>query len=111
MARDELLDVLDQFAYRAKRTTADGALGNEPEPALDLVEPRTVRGREVQVVARAPGNPGAHLGVFMGGVVIEDQMHIEVFRHVAVHMIQERQKLLVPVARFALPDHWSGPRL
>src|ERR1700746_725330 len=54
----KVVDMLDQFAYRAERATADGAVGDEREEALDQVEPRTVSWHEVQMPAGTCGQPG-----------------------------------------------------
>lgn len=111
VALNELLDVLNEFTYRAKRTTADSATGDQSEPALDLIQPRAVRGREVPVVARAPGEPDAHAGVFRGAVIVEDQMHIERVRDVVTERVEKREKLLMPMPGFALSDHLARSRI
>ena len=38
------LDALDEFLDVAEGTAADGALGNETEPALYLIESRRISG-------------------------------------------------------------------
>src|SRR5258708_1434277 len=53
----ELVDLGDELGHAGERPPADGALGDERKPALDLVEPRGVGRREVEVVARMPGQP------------------------------------------------------
>jgi hypothetical protein len=42
MVDDVLVDLVDQFAHAPKRAAPDGVLGDEPEPALNLVEPTGV---------------------------------------------------------------------
>jgi len=39
MVGNVLVDLSHQFAHAAKRAAPDRVLGDEPEPALDLVEP------------------------------------------------------------------------
>ena len=41
------------------------------------------RSAEVQMEARPGGEPGAHFGVFVRGVIIDDEMRIERRRHLA----------------------------
>ena len=41
---NEVVDLLDQFAHVAEGAAADGALGDERKPALDLIEPAGVGG-------------------------------------------------------------------
>ena len=49
--------------------------------------------------------PGFDLGMFVGGVVVGDQVHCERRRHLPLEMIEKADKLLMPVARFALGDN------
>ncbi len=62
----------------------------------------------MDVVARVRGEPGAHLGMFMSSVVVDDQMHLQVSRDVAVNMPQKRQELLMAMPRLALRDDLTG---
>ena len=71
---DEVIDLLDQFAHIAEGAAADGALGNQCEPAFDLIEPTGIGGSEVQVIAGMTGQPGFDLGMFVGGVIVQDQV-------------------------------------
>jgi hypothetical protein len=82
--RNEVIDLLDQLAHVAKGAPANGALGDEREPALDLVEPTGVSGREVQVIARMTGQPSFDAGMFMRGVVVQYQVQVEGGGDVAV---------------------------
>ena len=65
---------------------ANSALGDETEPTFHLVEPRGVGGGVVHVIAGPLGQPGAYLGVFVGGVVIDDQVKIQLGWHRLVQM-------------------------
>lgn len=38
----EVLDPTDEFPHVVERSASDGALRDQPEPAFDFVEPRTV---------------------------------------------------------------------
>ena len=71
---DEAVDLLGQFFDAGEGAAPDGFLGDDAEPALDLIEPRGIGRCEVDVVARAFGEPGFDLGVFVGGVVVEDDV-------------------------------------
>ena len=48
------------------------------------------------------------LGMFLGGVVIDDEMDVELWRDVHRDMTQEREELMVTMACFALSDDLSG---
>lgn len=73
------------------------------KPALDLVEPARVSRSVVEVKARAAGQSGFDPWMFVVGVVVRDQMHLEAGRNVALEVIEKREKFLVPMTRF-------GPR-
>jgi hypothetical protein len=102
---NELIDLLDQLADVAKGAAADGALGDQGEPALDLIKPAGIGGSEVQVIAGMTGQPGFDLGMFVGGVIVHHQVHVEVGGDVAVQMLEKGQELLMAMAWFALGNH------
>ena len=82
----EGIDLLDEVMHAGEGAPANGALGDETEPAFHLVEPRGVGGGVVHVIAGPLRQPGAHLGMFVGGVVIDDQVKVEFRRHRLVQM-------------------------
>ena len=71
------IDVLDQVTHRAERAAADRAVGDEREPALDLIEPTRVGGGVMEVEARMAGEPGLDPRMFVSGVVIGDQVRLK----------------------------------
>lgn len=85
----ELLDALDEVSYATEGAAANCPLGDDAEPAFDLVEPGGGRGREVQVVAGVAREPGAHLAMLVGAVVIEDQVHVQRRRDVGLEVSEE----------------------
>ena len=105
---DEGIDFLDQLLDAAEGSTANRTLGDETEPAFDLIEPRRVRGRVVHVVMRTPGQPRPDPGMFVGGVIVYDQMNVEFLRHTPIQMAQKRQELLVAVPRLAFGEDRTG---
>ena len=52
----------------------EAAPGEPGEEALDRVQPGGRGWREVEGEARVPVEPGADLGVLVGGVVVEDDV-------------------------------------
>src|SRR3954466_16401010 len=99
---DEGVDPGDQLPGAGERTTADFPLAQDPEPALDLIEPGGVGGREVKMEAGVTAQPSTGLGMLVRTVVIDDEMHIEPRRNVGVNLLQEAEELLVSVACPAL---------
>ena len=50
---DELADSAFQLGNTAMRATLDLPLGEQGEPALDLIEPGGMRGSEAQIIPRS----------------------------------------------------------
>jgi hypothetical protein len=90
---------------RVEGAATDRLVGNQCEPALDLIQPRTVGGREVQMKARAARQPCLHSSMLVGAVVVADQVHIEVLRDIGLDVAQEGQELLVAMLGLALREH------
>ena len=55
-----------------------------------------------------PREPGLHLGVVVGGVVIEDEMNVEAFGDLTVDRLEKPEELDVAMTREALADHRPG---
>ena len=61
-------------------------------------------GREVEGEARVPVEPGAHLGVLVGGVVVEDDVDGLARRNLGVDGVEEADELLVAMAGHVTAD-------
>ena len=53
---------------------------------------------------RPPCQPCLNLFGFVGGVVVHDDMNVEIIWNIGVNLLQKRQKFLRPVALVALAD-------
>ena len=104
----EAVDLCDEVLDALEGAAADGLLGDQSEPSFDLIEPGRISGRVVDVESGPRSQPEADLGVLVGGVVVDDQMHVERCRDGLVDALDEAEKLLMPVAWFALGQHGSG---
>jgi hypothetical protein len=62
----------------------------------------------MQVEARAPSQPSAHLRVLVRRVIVDDQVDVEIVGYGGLNMAQEGQELLMPMARLALRDVSPG---
>ena len=82
----------------------DGIWGDDVEPDPNLVEPGNVGGGEVEMVAWPGGKPLLDAGVFVGAVVVDDEVDIEVRGNVS----EEDQESLVAMARPALGQDLAG---
>ena len=105
---DEFLDSPYQFTNTAKATPADCLLGDKTEPAFDLVEPGGICGCVVDLKARSLGQPCAHFAMFVGGVVVHDQVHLQMGGNGTVDVLQKGQKFLVTVPGLAFGEHRSS---
>ena len=74
------------------------ALRQLGEESLDRVQQRAGGRHKVEHEARMAAEPGAHLGVLMGGVVVENNMHDLAGRDLALDGVQEADELLMAVA-------------
>ena len=98
VASDEGGDSHLQFLDAAVNAAADLALAQKREPALDLIEPGGVSRGKVEVIARPFGKPGFDRRRLVGGVIVHNQMNIEIGRHGGVDGIEEAAKLGCAVA-------------
>ena len=104
VALRESPDLVHQLAHTTTSAALQCLLAEQSEPAFHLVQPRRVRWREVQMVARPLGQPALHRNVLVRGVVVQHQMDVQVRRHLLVDQPPEREELLAPVPRLALDD-------
>src|SRR5205807_1291444 len=69
------------------------------------IEPGS-RGRgEMEGPARMARQPGQHLGVFVGGIVVEHDVDRPVGRDLALDGIEKADEFEMPVALHAAPDY------
>ena len=88
------MEVLDA----GEGAAADRLPGDDPEEDLDHVQPRS-RGRgEVHRDSRVACEPGLHRRVFMGGVVVHDQ--VQLHPRVGLRdLLEEFEELIAAVPR------------
>ena len=82
----EVIDFGDLFLDALERAAADSLSGEKSEPVFDLVEPGRVGGHEVKMEAWPARQPCAHFGVFVGGVIVQDQVYVQGGGHGLVDM-------------------------
>ena len=73
-----VIDVHLQLDDGTEHAATDAFSGDLGEKALDQVEPGRRGRREMHVESRMPGQPRLDLGMLVGGVVVGDQMDIEI---------------------------------
>jgi len=80
-----------------KDAALEATLRQFREEALDRVEPRAGRRCEVKGKALMAVEPGAHLGMLVGGIVVEDDVDRLVGWHLGIDGVEKTDELLVPV--------------
>ena len=108
---DVVIDFLDQFLDAAKRPPTNGLLRNAVEPDLHLIQPRRIGRSEVYVEPWPGGEPASNSQMLVCGVIIHDDVHLQVLRHVLLNLPEKAQILLMPVARSTFRKHFAVGRV
>ena len=67
-----------------------------------------VRRRVMHLIPRPFRQPCLHRSVLVRGVVVHDQMHVQMRRDVGIDVAQKRQELLMAMARLAAAEYPAG---
>ena len=87
-----------------EHTTLEPSFGEFGKKTFDGVDPGTRCGREVEGPARVAFEPFSDLGMFMGGVVVDDGVDHFSRWYVALDNIEESDEFLMPVALHVTAD-------
>src|SRR5271154_1219881 len=85
--------------------TLEPLFGELGEEALDGVQPRGRSRREVEGDARMAAKPLNHLGMLVGGVVVQDHMDQLTRGDLALNGVEKTDELLVAMTLHAASDH------
>jgi hypothetical protein len=99
-------EVADGFEDAA----ADAPPGNGGEEVFDRVQPGRRGRREVKKPSRMVREPGVHLGVLVGSVVVQNDVDDLARWDLALHGVEEFDELLMTVALHAAAEHGSVER-
>src|SRR6266542_2113079 len=106
------LDPRPDVSLQGLNALVDAALqrlgGQLAEPPLDQVEPRRAGRDEVQLEAGMGGQPPLDGVGFVGGVVVADQMDIQLGGHLLVELDQELAELHRAVPAVDRADHLAA---
>lgn len=105
---DEVVDSCDQVSDASEATSTDRLLGDKSEPTLHLIEPGRVGGSVVDLEAGTFCKPESDPGMLVSGVVVDDQMNIEFFRHGVIDALEELKELLMTMTCLALGQDSAG---
>ena len=100
IAVDRRLQV-DERAEDAALQAPPGQGRKKPSTALA----RRARGRrEMKSPARMAGEPGAHFGMLVDGIIVKDRMDQFAGRHRGLDPVQKTDEFLMAMTRHALPN-------
>src|SRR3954466_4479985 len=105
--RQEAIDRLLEVDDAAKDAAPESLVGQLGEETFDRIEPGGRGRREMELEPRMPREPGADICMLVGGVVVHDQVQVQIWRGLAVDLVEEPNELLVSMAAHALADHLS----
>ena len=99
------MDRLDQIGNAFENATANAFVGDLAEPTLDQIQPGTGSWNKVQMETWMPFQPGFDPWVFVGAVIVDNEMEIESGRSIGVDFVEKPDKLLMSVTGHAIADH------
>ena len=89
VTRHESINFGNEFFDIGEGATANGFLGDNTEPTFYLIDPGRIGWRVMDVIAGSFNQPCLDLRVFMGRVVVDDQVYVEFFWHVGINVSEE----------------------
>ena len=104
---DVPIDGGDQFRYAPKDPSPNSLVRDLTAPPFHPVHPRTRRWDEGQLETRMTPNPGFHARMFVGPVIVHDQMQSELGWRFAVNFLEETDELLMPMTWHAIADDFA----
>ena len=105
MLFDEGADVGLELAGRVVHAALQLLSRQFGEPAFDLVDPESRGRREVDVPVRSPRQPGLDRCGLVSGVIVHDDVDVQLLGDAPVDLLQEVEELPRPVAPVALADN------
>ncbi len=108
---DVVIDFLDQFLDAAKGSPAKSSLRDAIEPDLHLIQPGGIGWSEVYVEPWPCGEPASNSQMFVRGVIIHDDVHLQVLRDVLFNLPEKTQIFLMPVTRSTFREHFAVRRV
>ena len=103
-----MINFFYQFLNAAESAAPYRLLGDNIKPQLHLIKPRGISGCIVDMITRSFCKPEFNFGMFVGAVVVNDYVKVEVRWGIGVEMAQKLEEFLVAVAMFALSNNQTG---
>ena len=106
--REVQADCILELAGAPVHPSLELLAGQFSEPALNLVDPGRVGRREVQVESGMPEQPALRRRRLVGAEVVEDEVDLEISRHLSIDAVEELPELDRTVAPMDLADDHAG---
>src|SRR6516165_9177022 len=100
-----------QFFGGAVNAAADLLFGDVGEEALDQIDPGVGGRSEVNLPSRPRAEPFSDRGRLVGGVIVHDQVDVEIGRNITFDFAQEAEELAPAMTRIATADDFTGGRV
>ena len=101
-------DCLFQRVNTSKDAPANALLGDLGKEALDLINPRGTRWREMDMPVGMLQEPRFNAWRFVGRVVVYDDVYLLIQRQLIGDGVEELDKLLMAMPTMTLADDFSG---
>lgn len=102
-----LFDGGDQFGDACETASAKALVGQVPKPSFHEVQPRAGRWNEMQMETGVATEPGFDSWMFVGAIIVHDQMEVELVWCLRVDFLEEPDELLMPMTRHAVANNLS----
>ena len=98
----------DEIFNALECSTADSSLSGEIKPNFNLIEPRSVSRRVVDLMSRLCCEPSLNGRVPVGSVIINHQMNVQVSRNAGINLFKKLKILLMVMTLFAARQYFPG---
>ena len=95
-----------QLRDAPENAASNALLRDVTKTSLHQIQPRTAGGREVHMETLVSFQPFLNIRMFMGRVVVDNQMQVQVGGRLGVDLPQEFQPFLMAMLLHALGDHF-----
>ena len=102
---NEEVNLSGEIFDAVKSTPANGLLGNEVEPDFHLVEPGSIGGGEMEMIAGSGRDPASHFGVLMRAVIVHDEMDVQMDWNTGLDLLEKLEKLLMTMTGNTACEH------
>src|SRR5207247_8837733 len=99
-----IFDGSNEFFDASEVAASQALLSEFAKPALDQVKPGRTGGCVMNMKARVFRQPLRHLVMFMGAVIIHDQMQIQALGNLSIKLAQKLHIFLMSMTRHTLAD-------